>query len=284
MPPVPSSLPPVVAWLQRSAKIKLLLLPFADSSPPVLQVLRIPATYPLPDTNPFMFEHAALNNTMLTPNGIHSIQGGVKLCICHDCYSPLAMTPPRVPKFALKNNLYRGTLPTHLSDITWVEEQVCALYRSTALVTRLYGSDDPSQPHVFRGNTCAFAQNTLSTAKKLPRTPSDVNNMLSVVFTGPSEKIPESCLKKVFRVQKQKIFDFLDFLRHHNILYHDIELDLATLDLYPVDGYDCVCGARSIVSLVNKCTLRRLVYSTTLALNCVGLPGESGTWRLPPSP
>jgi len=268
-PPAPSSLPPVHAWPQvvpqhvivdccrnyfngtiwtkpqtcavcararTGAKPKLLLLPFTDGSLPLLNVLHIPATSPLHDTDPFLFQHPALNNIMLTSDGIHSVEGGVKICVCYDCYTPLSATPSRVPKFALKNNLYRGSLPFHLADLTWVEEQVCALYRSTALVTRLYGSDDPCQPHVFRGNTCAFAQNTLSTAKKLPRTPSDVSDMLSVVFTGPSEKVPESCLKHVFRVRKQKILDFLDFLRHHNILYNDIELDYSILDLYPVDG------------------------------------------------
>ena len=268
-PPPPSSLPPVVAWLQLvprhviidccrnyfngtvwskpqtcalcarariGAKSKLLLLPFTDSSLPLLNILRFPTTSPLHNTDPFLFQHPALHNTMLSSDGIHSVEGGIKICICHDCYVPLSTTPPRIPKFSLKNNLYRGSLPTHLSDITWVEEQVCALYRSMALVTRLYGSDDPSQPHVFRGNTCAFAQNTLSTAKKLPRTPSDVNDLLSVVFTGPSEKVPESCLKNVFRVRKQKNLDFLVFLRHHNVLYNDIELDHSILDLYPADG------------------------------------------------
>jgi hypothetical protein len=136
---------------------------------------------------------------------------------------PLSTTPPLLPKYALKNNFHRGFLPPDLSDITWVEEQVCALYRSMAIVTRLYGSDDASQPHVFHGNTCAFTQNTLSTAEKLPRTPSDVNDLLSVGFTGPSVKVPESCLKNVFRVRKRKTFDFLNFLRHHNNLYDDIQ-------------------------------------------------------------
>jgi hypothetical protein len=268
-PPGPSSLPPVLDWPQitpqhvvldccrnyfdatvwtkpqtcavcararTGTKSKWLLVPFTDCALPLLNILRIPATSPLHDTEPFVFQHLALNNTMLHSDGIHVVEGGVKLCICYDCYTPLSATPPRVPKFALKNNLYRGSLPNHLLDITWVEEQVCALYRSTAIVTRLYGSDDPSQPHVFRGNTCAFAQNTVSTAQKLPRTPSDVNDMLSVVFTGPNVKIPESCLKNVFRVRKQKILDFLDFLRHHNILYNEIELDYSIVDLYPVDG------------------------------------------------
>jgi hypothetical protein len=57
---------------------------------------------------------------MLTPDGISTGEGGLKIAICKECHSALALAPPHVPKFALKNNLYRGTLPNHLQDITWV--------------------------------------------------------------------------------------------------------------------------------------------------------------------
>jgi len=146
---------------------------------------------------------------MLSDAGMSEVDGGWEIRICDWCNSHLSKRPQQMPKFALKNNLYRWFLPEHLKDLTWVEEQVCALYRSTAFVTRLYGSDDVAQPHKFRGNTCAFAQNTISTAKKLPRTPADVNDLLSVVFTGVSEKVPDSCLKNVFRVRKGKILAFI---------------------------------------------------------------------------
>jgi len=110
----------VCARARTGAKTKLSLLPFTDGSLPLLNVLRIPATSPLHNTAPFVFQHPALNNTMLASDGIHSVEGGVKICICYDCYTPLSATPRRVPKFTLKNNLYRGSLPI---DLTWEEEQ-----------------------------------------------------------------------------------------------------------------------------------------------------------------
>jgi len=173
---------------------------------------------------------------MLSSSGVTQVNGGHEVHICDQCNAPLSKSPPQLPKFALKNNLYRGELPADLLDLTWVEEQVCALYRSTAIVTRLYGSDDLSQPHVYRGNTCAFAQNMISTATKLPRTPADVNDLLSVVFTGSAKSVSNASLRNIFRVRKSKILRFLLFLRENNHLYHGIQPDYMHLNMYP-DGW-----------------------------------------------
>jgi hypothetical protein len=58
---------------------------------------------------------------------------------------------------------------------------VCTKYQNTAHITRIYQSSDPSQPKVFHGNTCAHDMNVVSTASVLPRTPTDINGMLSVI-------------------------------------------------------------------------------------------------------
>ncbi|KAF8525305.1 hypothetical protein JB92DRAFT_2635616, partial [Gautieria morchelliformis] len=102
--------------------------------------------------------------------------------LCPDCHSSL--THEKVPRFALKNDLYSGHLPEEFMDLTWVEEMVCSLYRNTAHVMRLYDSSDPAQPRVFHGNTCAHDMNVISIADTLPRTPADLHGMISVVFVG----------------------------------------------------------------------------------------------------
>lgn len=184
----------------------------------------------------FAFGHDALDGLMLHKAGVEfdAVSGaavGVKIC-CH-CRCSLAKT--KVPRLALANDLYRGSLPDQFRDLTWVEEKVCALYCITAHVTRLFQSSDPAQPRVFHGNTCAHEMNSLSTAAVLPRTPADVNGFLSVVFIGP-EKFDPKRFGSLFRVRKQKIWDFLVWLRHHNVLYAKIPLDSALMDVYPDDG------------------------------------------------
>ncbi|KZS93688.1 hypothetical protein SISNIDRAFT_474240 [Sistotremastrum niveocremeum HHB9708] len=170
---------------------------------------------------------------MLDQRGIHQQDGNSVLTICGDCDDSLHKK--QVPKFSLRNNLYRGTLPVDLQDLTWIEEKVCAIYRTTAVVTKLHYVDSPENPYVLRGNTCAFDTNFVSTATVLPRTPADVLGTLSVVFVGPHE-IKLTKLGTIFRVRKAKICRFLNWLRANNPLYKDIPIDEATLALFPDDG------------------------------------------------
>ncbi|KAI6008497.1 hypothetical protein EDC04DRAFT_2582023, partial [Pisolithus marmoratus] len=137
--------------------------------------------------------------------------------------------------FALANDLYRGELPEEFSDLTWVEEKICAIYCMTTHVTCLFQSTDPSQPRIFHGNTCAHNMNVVSTARVLPQTPSDINGFLSIVFMG-AKKIDPTNLGPVFRVHKAKVWSFLLWLCAHNRLYVHIPLDPDVMSLYPEDG------------------------------------------------
>lgn len=155
------------------------------------------------------------------------------LHICNECRKSLALE--KLPKFAIANKLYRGSLPESLSDLTRIEEMVCALYRNTAHITRLYGSSDTSQPTVLHGNTCAHEMNIMSTATILPCTPADVNDMLSIVFIGPA-KVKDINLQQLFRVRKGKILQFLSWLKKFNHLYSEIPISESSINLYPDDG------------------------------------------------
>ncbi|KAI6025288.1 hypothetical protein PISMIDRAFT_28806 [Pisolithus microcarpus 441] len=153
--------------------------------------------------------------------------------VCSPCKSSLARK--KIPRFALANGLYRGNLPHEFCDITWVEEKICAIYCTTAHVTRIFQSSDPSQPKVFHGNSCAHDMNVVSTAGVLPRTPADVGGFISVVFVGPG-KFKLDQLGTTFQVRKAKVWAFLLWLKHHNRLYLDIPLDPRIADLYPENG------------------------------------------------
>src|SRR5258708_17347709 len=105
----------------------------------------------------FIFGNAALDSHSLMLYkegvGVDYLTHTATVCVCDQCMVFLKVAT--VPKFALKNHLYHGYLPSEFSDITWVEEMAVAIYHSTAFITWLYFSDDPKNPHVFHGNTCA---------------------------------------------------------------------------------------------------------------------------------
>jgi Helitron helicase-like domain at N-terminus/PIF1-like helicase len=154
------------------------------------------------------------------------------LRFCTECQG--SMKVAKLPKFALPNNLYRGVLPEDLRDITWVEEKVCALHRVTADVARLQNAEtDEKLPYRLVGNTCAHPVNVPSTARVLPRTPSDIHDSLTIVFVGP--KFDKTQLPPMFRVRRKVIARFLSFLAANNPLYASVPISACNLALYPDD-------------------------------------------------
>ena len=207
----------------------------ADS--PLLPCLQLLRAHSLQSSMVFMFDCPLIDNLMLDRHGIvHVDVDSAKINLCRDCYVTFANTKSdKVPRFAWANSLYRGDLPPLFSDLTWVEENVCAKHCITAHVTRLFQSNDPAQPRVFHGNTCTHEMNIISTASVLPHTPADVNGSISVVFLGPKHMNAED-LGTIFRVRKEKVWAFLLWLVKNNHLYADINLDKDILALYPEDG------------------------------------------------
>jgi hypothetical protein len=145
-----------------------------------------------------------INGAILERRGFkHYHADGLVIRICCECHS--ALKKKKLPRLALENRLYRGQLLDEFKDLTWIEEMVCAKYCNTAHITRIYQSSDPSQPKVFHGNTCAHEMNVVSTASVLPRTPADINGMLSIVFIGPGKFKPDN-LGPLFKIRKRKVW------------------------------------------------------------------------------
>jgi hypothetical protein len=175
-----------------------------------------------------------LNGVMLDKAALSVVSNiRASLVVCADCFSSL--THGKIPRLALANRLYRGHLPDQFRDLTWVEEMVCAIYRNTAHVTRLYQSTDAAQPFILHGNTCAHETNVVSTVSVLPHTPADINGMLSVIFVGPT-KLTDNSLKTMYRVRKKLVWAFLCWLCTHNRLYRHVRLDEDVMNQYSEDG------------------------------------------------
>ena len=229
MPPVCC----VCSRRQHAVKMNRVVLNENEEIPDYLSILQNDDE-PWVSDNEFQFTDSRLDGLVLDPDGLQVSEKGTTLLVCHPCHAYL----PRslMPCFALANKLYRGRLPEEFKDLTWIEERVCAKFSNTAVVTRLYQSSDPSQPAVFHGNTCAHEMNVDSTATVLPRTPADVNGLLSVAFIGPS-KFKPGYLGNMYRIRKSKVWGFLQWLKMHNRLYYNVSLDEQTMSLYPDDGY-----------------------------------------------
>jgi hypothetical protein len=100
-----------------------------DAPPLNMELLRLNVTFiqqvcvDKHDRTEFVYGDLVLDGLMLSKAGISPLDGrGSLVNICSDCEA--ALKRGTIPKYALKNNLYRGRLPECFHDLTWVEEMV----------------------------------------------------------------------------------------------------------------------------------------------------------------
>ncbi|KAJ3770177.1 hypothetical protein FB446DRAFT_808964, partial [Lentinula raphanica] len=179
-----------------------------------------------------------LDGLLLQPEGIRTIDmqcSEVEIYLCHECKG--ALSKNKLPRLSLNNHMFRGELPEDLQDVTWIEEMACAIYRTTAHVTRLYSSTSAADPLQMHGNACAHPLDVVTHANSLPWMPADINNILSVIFVGP-RKLTKTEINKLpqFLVRAPVIRRLFEYLHIHNRLYIDMPLNEEALAAYPEHG------------------------------------------------
>ena len=107
-----------------------------------------------------------------------------------------------------------------------MEEMLCGLASPFFLMWVSKGGQ-----YKTRGNVISFSQDISSLCTTLPRLPEDLDIL---VIRKPNVRDPSTY--NDFRVRKQKVFDFLLFLKRHNPYYSGIEIrDPSRVEL-PADG------------------------------------------------
>src|SRR3984957_4650754 len=148
---------------------------------------------------------------------------------CNHCYSSIKNN--KLPALSLANRLYLGDIPDELADLTVVEQSVIARCRATCYIIKL--KEDGSQLELetsqrgFKGHVIVYPQDPSAIAQKLPPAMEEIVSPICVLFVG--SKIPdERWLKehaKPLVVRPTKIRRALIWLRDHNRLYKDIEIN-----------------------------------------------------------
>jgi hypothetical protein len=155
--------------------------------------------------------------------------------ICHRCF--LRDTDSRkrpVTPFLMsaENNMDPGVVPSHLPELSQVEEMVIARAHVQMLVKRVRGH----QYH-YTGHCVTFLQNIVRTVDVLPNLPSE----LDVVLLRP----PESCTDDLryrrqfrtdFRVRRGHVLAWLRFLKANHPDYRYITISTDRIAALPVDG------------------------------------------------
>ncbi|KAJ3522430.1 hypothetical protein NMY22_g11894 [Coprinellus aureogranulatus] len=197
-------------------------------------------------------------DVLLDPDGVLVDHAGIYcLRLCKECnkYISRRKTPP----LSLANHNFIGRVPPELKDLTVVEEAMIARCRSKCWVIKLTkkrnsdefevndreddnNSEDPTStsPAVQRGmkgNIIVYPQRPEGLMNLLPRPIEELTSPICAIFVGPKPPSREWLRKKAtpLAVNPTRVRNALMWLKEHNELYRDVEINDAVLDTIPDD-------------------------------------------------
>ena len=203
----------------------------------------------------FLFADGPLAGVLVHPKGVSGQGIETELALCNDCLGCLHRG--HVPDLALSNHLFLGEVPPELKDLTVVEESMIALCQAKCCIVHLKADGKEYASHSVqrgvKGNLIIYPQQPSEIAKKLPPSIEDITSPICVLFVGahpPSEEWLRDKAKPL-AVRGNKVRQALLWLKRHNSLYKDVEIDedvLLRLDSDPVLPF-----VKHLFSLHDKC-------------------------------
>jgi hypothetical protein len=163
--------------------------------------------------------NSALRGVLLSKRGVRS---NGDLHICQECDDSLAKRS--IPKYAIKNGFYVGSLPSCFSDMT-LPERLMTQTVSVVAVTRVIRG---GAHRAIRSHCLAFDATPGPAATLLPIPVGSVSSY-RVVLAGPFTTDQHARVRQMHRVRRHVVDDVLRFYRRHNVLYERVAIDCSDL-------------------------------------------------------
>lgn len=186
------------------------------------------------------FTDGPLANILIDPDGVTCTDGNLFFQLCSRCSSSLSRN--KLPRLAIANYNVLGPVPYGMKVMTMVEEMLIARCRAKQCIVKLQDHRTdvglPSSQRGFNGHVIIYPQKSEELANVLPPPVDDVVHPICVLFvesTLPSQ----SWLKgKAYPlvVRREVVRQNLLWLKAHNPLYKDVEIDEHRLQALPEEG------------------------------------------------
>jgi hypothetical protein len=152
--------------------------------------------------------------------------------ICSRCYRKDEKRGPDEPYFfSAENQLDFGPVPTRLPELTPTEEALIARVHVHVNIMLVRG-----QQYKYRGHVVHFLREVGLVYNQLPLLPQELNTVLLRPANTSSHANLSRQFTRQFRVRRQAVMIWLDYLRHHHPGYRCIVIDDERLSQLPEDG------------------------------------------------
>jgi hypothetical protein len=152
--------------------------------------------------------------------------------ICARCYRKDDKRRPDEPYFfSADNQLDFGTVPTELPQLTPIEESLIARVHVHVNIMLVRG-----QQYKYRGHVVHFLREVGLVYHQLPLLPQELNTVLLRPANTSSHAMLSRQFTRQFRVRRQPVTIWLNYLRRHHPGYRCIVIDEERLSQLPEDG------------------------------------------------
>ncbi|EXU95902.1 AAA ATPase, helitron and PIF1-like helicase domain protein [Metarhizium robertsii] len=152
--------------------------------------------------------------------------------ICSRCYRKDEKRGPDEPYFfSAENQLDFGPVPARLPEHTPTEESLIARVHVHVNIMLVRG-----QQYKYRGHVVHFLREVGLVYNQLPLLPRELNTVLLRPANTSSHANLSRQFTRQFRVRRQAVMIWLDYLRHHHPGYRCIVIDDERLSQLPEDG------------------------------------------------
>ena len=147
--------------------------------------------------------------------------------ICDNCRKHLRTG--QVPRNALANGLWIGTVPDELSSLRFTEKLLIARVRINSCFVRIAASG----LRKMTSHVIAFESPVPKVYHRLPPPVRDLEEILAILFTGPCSPTEKEYRRTPLLVRRSYVARALEWLKLNNVYYSDLEIAYDELEKYP---------------------------------------------------
>ena len=154
--------------------------------------------------------------------------------VCDSCRKDIRKG--KIPRLALANNLWIGRVPEVLKNLRYVEKILVARVRHTCAYVKV-----ASGMRKMTANVVAFESPTPKIYTVLPPPRDDIDDVLAILFTGPSKPTSEDFARTPFLVRRNAVINALNWLKLNHADYADIEVSEKKYEAVSRRYATCIC-------------------------------------------
>ena len=143
--------------------------------------------------------------------------------ICKLCWTTLRQG--KRPKFVLANKMWYRDVPSVLKNLSYIEKLLISRVQHNRCIVKVLSSGSRKMV----ANAISFRHPSQKIYATLPPPPADLDDVIAIIFTGPSPPTNDDFKRMPMLVRCKKVYEALSWLKLNQRDYADLQISLDNL-------------------------------------------------------